>query len=475
MTKAGTKKNYFYTIVKEAIDVAVPLILVPYSSRILGVDGIGQYSYVYSIVYYFMIVSMLGLNNYGTREIAKSKGLERQKKVFGEIYALQLASCAIMTLIFGAIAFSPGNNYRLVFMAQLAYVLSCFFDVAWFFMGIEKFRIITACNALAKVVSLVLVLVFVKEPNDLVIYCTILSGCVLLGNIALWAFMKRKIGWRISQLDFTKIKAHFKPCLILFIPIIAMKIYKVMDKTTLGVLSTMDEVGYYSNADSIVNVPMGIVIALGLVMLPRLTNLLSEKSHDEAKRLFRASLEFGVFIIVPIMLGLIVLGPSIAILFLGNDFARTGSLLQIIAITMLFMTVANIIRTQILIPRGMDKEFSKSVIIGAIVNLIGNFILIPVLNANGACISTILAEFLVMAMSIYYARSDVDLKFLVKKIMFALLSGSVMAVIVFVMSQNMMLSWANLLIQVGVGAMIYFALNFEYISTAFQRSLLKAK
>ena len=175
------------------------------------------------------------------------------------------------------------------------------------------------------------------------------------------------------------------------------------------------------------------------------------------------------------MLGLIVLGPSIAILFLGNDFARTGSLLQIIAITMLFMTVANIIRTQILIPRGMDKEFSKSVIIGAIVNLIGNFILIPVLNANGACISTILAEFLVMAMSIYYARSDVDLKFLVKKIMFALLSGSVMAVIVFVMSQNMMLSWANLLIQVGVGAMIYFALNFEYISTAFQRSLLKAK
>ena len=59
MTKAGTKKNYFYTIVKESIDVAVPLILVPYSSRILGADGIGQYSYVYSIVYYFMIVSML--------------------------------------------------------------------------------------------------------------------------------------------------------------------------------------------------------------------------------------------------------------------------------------------------------------------------------------------------------------------------------------------------------------------------------
>ena len=475
MTKAGTKKNYFYTIVKEAIDVAVPLILVPYSSRILGADGIGQYSYVYSVVYYFMIISMLGLNNYGTREIAKIRGLEQRKKTFGEIYALQLVSCAIMTLIFGIIAFFPGNNYHLVFIAQLAYVLSCFFDVAWFFMGIEKFRVITVCNALAKVVSLVLVLVFVKGPNDLVAYCVILSSCVLLGNIVLWMFMKRKISWKFGQLDFTRIKTHFKPCLILFIPIIAMKIYKVMDKTTLGILSTMDEVGYYSNADSIVNVPMGIVIALGLVMLPRLTNLLSEKSHDEAKRLFKTSLEFGIFIITPIMLGLIALGPNIAILFLGNDFARTGSLLQIIAITMLFMTVANITRTQILIPRGMDKEFSKSVIIGAIVNLIGNFILIPILNANGACISTILAEFLVMVMSIYYARRGIDLKFLVKKIVFALFSGGVMAVVVFVMSQNMELSWTNLFVQVGVGAMIYFVLNFKYILVAFRRSLRKVK
>ncbi len=466
--KTSTKKNYLYTIVNEIVAVVVPLVLVPYSSRVLGADGIGQYAYVHSIVYYFMIASMMGLNNYGVREIAKCQSSDKKRKMFCEIYSLQIISCMVLTIGFCLIAFLTGGNNKLVFFAQLPFLLSCFFDVAWFFSGIERFRIITICNSLAKIASLVMVLLLVKTPDDLLAYCFIMSIGVLLGNIILWIISRKALFWKISQLRPVYAAKHFKSCLILFIPIIAMKIYKVMDKTAIGVLSNMEEVGYYSNADSIINVPMGIVIALGVVMLPRLTSLLSTSSHEKAKELFKTSLEFGVFIITPIMFGLIVLGPSIAPLFLGDEFIRTGTLMQIIAITMIFMTVANIIRTQILIPKKMDKEFSISVIVGAIINLIGNAILIPIMKAEGACISTILAEFLVMAFSIYYARKDIEFTFLFRKIGVAVITSVVMASIVYLLRISLDMNWSNLILQIIVGMMIYLLLNCKYVFSIFK-------
>ena len=65
------KKNLIYNIIYQLLILILPLITMPYVSRVLGADGIGTYSYTYSIAYYFMIFGMLGLNNYGNRTIAK--------------------------------------------------------------------------------------------------------------------------------------------------------------------------------------------------------------------------------------------------------------------------------------------------------------------------------------------------------------------------------------------------------------------
>ena len=60
---------------------------------------------------------------------------------------------------------------------------------------------------------------------------------------------------------------------ILFIPVLAVSLYNVMDKLMLGNMSTTTEVGFYSYAEKIVQIPIAIIAALGTVLMPRISNL----------------------------------------------------------------------------------------------------------------------------------------------------------------------------------------------------------
>ena len=68
---SDVKKNFLLNIIYQILILILPLITVPYVSRVIGASGVGEYSYTYSIVYYFMLIAMLGINNYGNRTVAK--------------------------------------------------------------------------------------------------------------------------------------------------------------------------------------------------------------------------------------------------------------------------------------------------------------------------------------------------------------------------------------------------------------------
>ena len=95
------KKNFLYNVVYQILILLIPLVTVPYISRVLGSSGIGIYSYTYSIVYYFMMFAMLGLNNYGNRSIAKVRdNKEILSRTFKEIYCMQIITSITMIILY---------------------------------------------------------------------------------------------------------------------------------------------------------------------------------------------------------------------------------------------------------------------------------------------------------------------------------------------------------------------------------------
>ena len=72
------KINLLYNFMYQVLAIAVPIIITPYTSRVLGAEGVGKYAYACSIAYYFAIFIKLGLNNYGNRTIAMAAKNKRE-------------------------------------------------------------------------------------------------------------------------------------------------------------------------------------------------------------------------------------------------------------------------------------------------------------------------------------------------------------------------------------------------------------
>lgn len=458
------KKNFIYNVIYQILILVLPLITIPYISRILGANGVGIYSYTYSIAHYFVLTAMLGLNNYGNRAIAKVRdNKEKLSKTFCSIYILQLLTSLIMLICYIIYISIFSDNYKMIAIVQIMYVISSSFDINWFFFGLEEFKLTITRNAITKGVSLVLIFTFVKTSEDIWIYASILAGSTLFSNLILFPFLKKHI--KFTKVSIQEVLKHFKPCAMLFLPVVAVSIYKIMDKIMIGFLSNVNEVGYYENAEKIIQVPISIITALGTVMLPRVSNMISNNQEDSVKRLLGKTVPFTMFLACPMFLGLLAIGKDFAIVFFGKEFETSGYLIQLLGVTVLFVSWANTIRNQYLIPNEKDKLYVVSTFLGAIVNFVSNSILIIKYGAIGACIGTIGAEFTVMFVQSWCIKKELPLKNYIRDSMKFFFKAAIMfigAISVggFVNDSNILL---KMIIQILTGSTIYVVLNANYI------------
>lgn len=461
---SNIKKNFFYNAFYNVLILILPLITAPYISRIMGAERIGVYSYSYSVASYFGLFIMLGLNNYGNRTIA-SIGKDDKKnlsKTFWNIYTMQLFMATIVLIIYVIyiIFIAP---YKIMAWIQIIYLISVCLDINWFFFGIEEFKLTVTRNTIIKILNVVLILLFVKTPNDLYMYGIIMAGGTFLSQFLLWIFLKRYIVFiKSKKEDFIK---HIKPNLILFIPVIAVSLYTIMDKIMLGMMSNMLEVGYYESANKLTVIPTMAVSSLGTVMLPRVSNMIAKGQSQETVVYLQKSLMVSVFLSTSMAFGLAAISKEFVPLFYGEGFEKCIYLIPLLVSTSIFISWANVIRTQYLIPYKKDKIYIISVLLGAIINMIVNVLLIPKLQSLGAAIGTVIAEFTVCAYQTYMVKNELEIRKYLKEDFPLFLSGIIMYIIVVNIPfySNTIIT---LIIKVICGGLVYilcFVLYFSYL------------
>ena len=462
---SNIKKNFVYNLVYQILNLLLPFITVPIISRALGAESSGIYSYTYSIVNYFMIFGMLGISNYGNRKIAKSRdNKESLSKNFLSIYSLQLCFNLISIIIY-LIYTLLFSQYKLITTVEILFLLSNLLDISWFYFGLEKFKITVTRNIFVKIISLLLIICLVKNPEDLLIYTIIMAASTIISQAILWWGIKQHITLKNLHLvkrDFTK---HIKGIFILFIPVISYSIYRIMDKIMLGIQSSMAEVGYYEYAEKIIGIPLGFIAALGAVMLPQISNLVANKNIGKTMAYLEKSLKFLMLTTIPCAFGLIAISHDFSILFLGSDYARTGQILNFLSITLFFTAWANVIRTQWLIPQEKDSIYVSTTILGAIVNFVINLCLIPSLGGIGAAIGTIAAEFIIMFSQSFFIRKEIPLKRLAMPTVKFFIAGLIMFLACLLLNALLINQppVVNIIVDVLTGALIYLLLNVRSI------------
>ena len=344
---------------------------------------------------------------------------------------------------------------------QSIYLLSVLLDINWFFFGIEKFKITISRNIIIKVLSLILIFVFVKDSNDLWKYTLLMSGSTFISQAYLWLYIKKYI--KFSKPSLKKIINNLKPCLILFIPIISYSIYRVMDKTMIGIFSNTIELGNYESAEKIINIPISFITALGTVMLPHM----SKTNNKEYEKKIMDTFRLTFFFVIPMCFGIFIVSSDFSTIFFGKEFEITGNIIKLLIPTIIFTSIANVIRTSYLIPKEDDKIYVYSTIIGAVVNLVLNLIFIRRYGAYGACIGTIVAEFFVMFYQIVYTKNFIEYKKVVEIFIKYLCKSMAMSLVIIVIGCLIENIYLKLLLQVFIAALFYFCINFNYIKYDF--------
>ena len=455
--KKSIAKNYIYNLIYQMLTIVLPLITTPYLSRVLGAENIGIYGYTLSIVTYFVLFGTLGIAMYGQREIAYVQNDKtKQSKTFWEIVITRFITLTIASVTF-YITFCIRGQYTTYYTILLLELLANALDISWYYQGIEDFGKTVIRNLVVKVLSLVCIFVFVKTPADLWKYMLIYVLANALGNATMWLYLPKMLQ-KIS-LKTLEFKKHIKPVLSLFVPQIATQIYVVLDKTMIGnITNNMSDVGFYEQAQKIVKTAMLVVTALGTVMNSRIANAFAENKKEDVKKYLMQAFNIVWMLGIPITLGIMAVSSNLVPWFYGEGYEPVIQLLIATSPILLAIGLNNVTGIQYLIQTKQQKNYTISVTIGAIVNVIFNFILINLIGTVGAAISSVLAEFTILGVHFIYMRKDIKILDVLKLSIKYLISGLIMYVIVLNISKLISPSILNTFILIAIGAIIYFVI-----------------
>ena len=450
-------KNYLYNLSYQILIIILPVITIPYVTRIFTSEDLGNYGFYNSIVSYFALFSMLGIGIYGTKQIAAASDVS---STFWNVYAIQLISSVLAISVYLIAIFSIPQMGGVIPLMVGVVLFERMFDISWLFSGKEDFKKITLRNTVVRLVGVICIFTFIKSSDDLYLYIFLIVTINFLGQLVMWVPAKKFI--KRPSFNTKIMKKNLHPIVLLFLPQIAISLYVVLDRTLLGLLGSYSDVGIYEQGQKLTSILITVVTSLGVVMLPRVANLLSERREEEVQNMVKFSFILYNLIIFPMVFGLIAVNEVFVKLFLGQNFQDVKYVLYIIVFNLIFIGWTNILGYQVLVVRNKNKEFMLSTTIPAIVSVAVNIVVIPFFGYIGASITSVVVEILVFAIQWYYSRNIINKNLLFNKDLAKIICSSL------VMFGAVMLCKMTLGLDGIIGLIIYLAVGgISYLGMLF--------
>lgn len=451
-------KNLSYNVILQIVLMILPLISIPYVSRVLGNEGIGIYSFTLSLTQYFIILGSIGLALYGNRQIAYTRDdKELMSRTFWAILILRVSTTSLALFFYYGL-FLNAQDLFYIRMIQSIHIVASMFDITWLYVGLEEFKRIVTRNLLIKMIGLIAIFVFIRSQDDVILYTWINIAMSIGSTLVMWLYVPKLLVK--TQVRYKDVQSHFKPALHLFIPQIASQVYVMLDKTMIGYLSSYEQVGFYTQSDRIIKAVQELIATLGTVMLPRMSYIFSKGDTSQMKTYLNQNLKAVSYVSLPMFFGIVAVAPEFVPWFFGPGYEPVILIMQSVASVLFFISLSSVLGVQYLIPSNRVNEFTLSIVLGAIINLVLNFTLIPKFGALGAVIGTISAEFIVMLVQFIVLRKIVTFSTYFRSLIKYILASVLMVIAIRLASQYFPINPLTTMIQVGLGFIIYILLLY---------------
>ncbi len=424
----SVKFNFIMNFIMSASSIVFPLITFPYISRVLMATGNGKVATASAVITYFNMFASLGIPTYGIRACAKVRDdREKLSKTVQELLIINSVTMLLTLLAFiGTVILVPefAAEKELYVINGIGMVLNMF-AMTWLYNALEQYAYITAVNMVVKVVSLVLMFLLVKKPEDYIMY----GAITVFASSASYAFnffyATKFVTWKKSgPYDF---RVHMKPILRFFAMSAATSVYTNLDVVMLRFMQGDTEVGYYNAAIKVKTILVTLITSLGTVLLPRLSYYVKKDKIDDFYRMIGKAVNFVVVAGLPMTIYfMLYAGESIQFLA-GKGYEGAVLPMIILMPTVLLIGLSNITGIQILTPQNLEQQVLNSIVCGAVVDFLLNLVLIPGMASSGAALATTIAELVVLVVQCIYLRGiikDIMKAVSGKKITVAMILGT---------------------------------------------------
>lgn len=470
----NTTKNYLFNLGYQLLIIVIPFVVLPYLVGVLGSDQIGVFSYTFSIVQYFQVFVYWGIGLYASKTIATFEGnVFRKAEYFWSTLLLKIVLGIIVAIIYLLYIIVFARQYKTIFMIQILFLASASIDTSWYYIGTQEFRNIFIRNIFIKVSAVFFVFLVVKKHEHLWIYVLILGLSEFFGQVLLLLSLLIKI--RPIVINTRDVCLLMQKSFPLFLSQAIMVFYLNIDRTILGVVSTKNDLGIYEIGQKIIRISSVLVTSMGLVMLPKISQLHARGEGENKKNQIESAFKFAFILALPMAVGLFFVSENIVGLFFGSDLSQISLIIKILSLTIILLSVNNVVGMQILIPLGMDIIYLYMMLLGIIVNLIANLFLSRLYGSIGSSVAFIASECIMLLYGVVVVkRLRLSWSLLIDFIKCAL-SSILMGAVVWKIGALELGDFMTIVLKIVTGISIYvlgiYIFNIEFVIHYINRML----
>ena len=384
--------NIGWLFADRVLRMGVGLIVTAWVARYLGPQQFGLFNYASAFVSLFGVLATLGLDQIVVRDMVREPSCKNE--TLGTAFVLKLLGGILTVAVTTGTIFLLRPDDQLTHWLVVITAAGTIFDAFntidfWFQLQVKsKYTVIAKNTAFILITLIRIALLQMQAP--LIAFAWALLAENALGSLGLAIAYKVQgqslLAWRPSLL---RAKTLLKESWPLLLSGLAIMVYLRIDQIMLGQLADDKAVGIYSAATKISELWYYIPIAIVTSVTPSIVEAkkVSETLYyNKLQKLFNLMAVIAYMIAIPMTF----LSKYIVVMIFGQNYVASGGVLSIHIWAALFVFFGWSKGIWI-VAEGLTMFSLVATTSGAVMNILLNFLLLPIYRETGAAIATVIS------------------------------------------------------------------------------------
>lgn len=401
------KVNALASLLVNILNIVFPLITNPYLTRILSKSNYGYFNTANTWASFVIPLAAFGIYNYGIRAISKVKDDKNKiNYVFSKLFYISVITSILTTAIyFPFIHFDTSIiNLKILYYILGIQALFQFLNIEWMNEAYENYSFILYKTLVIRIGMLVAIFAFVKTPDDIVPYATIMSATTIINYLLSFLWIKREVSF--VKIEFIELLKSSKPLLTMLLLANANMLYTLLDRMFITKGPDENFISYYTIASSIVMLIASVLSGAINVSIPRLGYYLGKKDVTSYKNLVNQGASLFYFLMIPTSIGIMVLGTYATVIYSSEKYLEAGIVTSVFAFRTIIWAIELILAKQIIFINDHENHLTAFYFIGGGANILFNSLLFfnNIFTPEYYIGTTVLAEAIVVLLEIRFIK-----------------------------------------------------------------------